>query len=174
MGENGAANRREIMTKHIKGNALDYAGMDGYCMIHICNNKGAFVGGKKAIATQVKARYPKAYDNYIVGKHQLGSVSTNVTSFREDDLSVINLVAQNGYGARWKGVKYFDEEAFEKCLSEIVIHRHAIKDIYKIHTIVVPYLMGADRAGGNWFWILDKIEEKLSEHYQILVVALDE
>lgn len=154
--------------EYIKGNALDWAEKDGYCMIHVCNNKGAFGGGKTALATQVKERFPQAYEKYMYFYEHEGIVCG--TS------SVVNLIAQDGYGARWKGVKYFREDWFESCLSDFLEqYKDSVVDGGNddIHTIVVPYLMGADRAGGDWNWIINKVEKMLLPHFNILVVEFE-
>lgn len=150
--------------EYIKGNAIDWAEKDGYCMIHVCNNKGTFGGGKTALATQVKERFPDVYDKYMTFYHHGGIVCG--TS------SVLNLIAQDGYGARWKGVKYFRGDWFESCLSDFLEQYNDV-GVDDTHTIVAPYLMGADRAGGDWNWIINKVEEILLPHFNILVVEFD-
>lgn len=150
---------------HIKGNALDLAEKDGYCLIHCCNNKGGFGGGKTALATQVKDRFPDVYEIYLNYYMDEGSCCGNPSS-------VINLIAQDGYGARWNGVKYFREDWFESCLSDF-LEQYDDGGVDDIHTIVVPYRMGADRANGDWNWIIDKTKEILGYHFNILVVEYD-
>ncbi len=151
------------MIEYIEGNALDWAEKEGYCMIHVCNNKGGFGGGKTALATQVKERVPEVYQSYLKHYKDEGTACGSLDS-------VVNLIAQDGYGARWKGVKYFKEEWFEKCLSTIRFAAENLDDDQLPHTIVVPYLMGADRAGGDWGWIISKVEEVLGLHFNIMVV----
>ena len=162
-----------MTTKYIKGNALDYAELEGYCMIHVCNNKGVFGGGKTAIATQVKERFPIAYSKYLE-RFEMGRVSADYDSDKSS-MNVINLVAQDGYGARWKGIKYFKEGAFEECLKRITSYPNLVTmtEFCHIHTIVVPYKMGADRAGGDWDWIISKVEKILGKYFNILVVEYD-
>lgn len=156
--------------KQIKGNALDWAEKDGYCLIHVCNNKGGFGGGKTALATQVKERFPEVYEIYLNHYMDEGSCCG-------DPSSVINLIAQDGYGARWKNVKYFRDDWFESALktfvdSRKIIHNNMGED-YVPHTIVVPYLMGCDRAGGNWEEVIQIVEDVLGDYFKILVVEYD-
>lgn len=159
------------MMQHIKGNALDWADKDGYCMIHVCNNKGGFGGGKTAIATQVAERFPYVKEQYM--KHY-----SNEGESCGDLEKVVNLIAQDGYGARWKGVKYFREDWFESSLRYTIdagfnCYTESEQNDHGIHTIVVPYKMGADRAGGDWSWIIAKVEEVLGDNFEILVVEYD-
>ena len=153
---------------HIKGNALDWAEKDGYCMVHVCNNKGGFGGGKTALAAQVKERFPDVYDRYTKFYHH-GGISCGKFD------SVANLIAQDGYGARWKGIKYFKEDWFEMALEDFLYNykdQEQCDDAVTVNTIVVPYKMGSDRANGDWNWIIEKTKEILGEHFNILVVEI--
>lgn len=152
---------------HIIGDALDWAENEGYCMIHVCNNKGAFGGGPTALATQVKERFPEVYESYMDNFRREGSICG-------DSASVVNLIAQDGYGARWKGMKYFREDWFESSIKALADDRRIIEEYLgedsSPNTIVVPYRMGADRAGGDWEWIIEKVREILGPYFNILVV----
>lgn len=152
--------------EYVKGNALDFAELEGHCMIHVCNNKGGFGGGKTALATQVKERFPDVYKSYLKGYVLEGKCCG-------DTRTVVNMIAQDGYGARRKGIKYFKEDWFISCLEHIVYAKENLNDDQMPHTIVVPYMMGADRAGGDWNWIINKVEEILGEHFKILVVKYE-
>lgn len=152
-----------MTVKYVKGDALEYADKEGYCMIHVCNNKGGFGGGKTALATQVKEKFPEVYKKYL-RYYKVGGVACG------DIKTVVNLIAQDGYGARWKGVKYFKEDWFMSALEDLLAG-YGIG--YDPHTIVVPFNMGADRAGGDWEWIINKTEEILGDYYEILVVEFE-
>lgn len=156
-----------MTTKYIEGDALEWASKDGYCMIHVCNSQGKMGSG---IAKQVKEKFPDAYESYLHyhkmpyrGKF-LGSVSTDKT------FSVINMVAQEFYG--YDGKQYISYKHLESCLEFIAAYWKALST-QGIHTIVVPYKMGSDRAGGDWGVVIKMVEEVLGEHFEILVVEWD-
>lgn len=154
-----------MTTKYVKGDALEWASKAGYCMIHVCNAQGKMGSG---IAKQVKERFPEAYKRYIslykdysVDKF-LGWVCTEPT------FSVINMVAQEFYG--YEGKQYISYGHLKKCLTRILNASENLRAHQGIHTIVVPYKMGADRAGGDWEVIIKMVEDVLGEYFEILVV----
>jgi hypothetical protein len=153
--------------KQIKGNALAWAREEDHAMIHVCNNKGGYGGGRTALATQIRKVSQSAYTNYLTHYSQGGTASAS------DCRSFINLIAQDGYGARGKGVKYLREDWLKSSLEAV---RLAYFDNYQKGdptTIVVPHNMGCDRAGGNWKEVIQIVEDVLGDYFKILVVEYD-
>ena len=109
-------------------------------MMHVCNNAGVMGAG---IAAAVKKNYPDAYDAYTsYGLHNaglnLGTISTSKY--------VINLHAQDGYGMRIQKRKYLNYEALYISLTRA--REYCIQN--NITSIGIPYMMGSNRAGGDW------------------------
>jgi len=147
--------------KHIKGDALEWAAKEGYCMIHVCNNKSVMGSG---VAKQVKARFPRAFEAYWYN-YRLGCVS------RDPANNIINLVAQNGYGRVKRHLNY---GALSECLHDfMVLYSNEYQD-EDIHTVVVPYKMGSDRAGGDWEIVLEMVSFILEPVFEILVVEWED
>lgn len=115
-------------------------------IMHVCNCQGVMGSG---IALSIRKKFPPAYEAYK-GFHMrmggsdipLGSISH--ATINGDGKLIINLHAQRFYGG--DGRRYLDYEALYKCLvtASVLVFAEG-------HTrIGVPYLMGCDRAGGDW------------------------
>lgn len=153
--------------KRITGNAIELAKLKDCAMIHVCNNRGGYGGGRTALATQIRKVSPSAYHNYLEHYSDGGSASSS------DCKSYINLIAQDGYGARGKGVKYLREDWLKSSLEAV---RLAYFDNYQEGdptTILVPYNMGCDRAGGDWDTVMEIVEDTLGEYFEIVVVKYE-
>lgn len=145
----------------IKYNAVDYILENDDCMlIHVCNDVGVMGSG---IALEIKNKIPSAYTNYKKGDLILGNVNYS------NNYKVANMIAQNKYNG-YKGVYnrnfcYLDYEALEKCLKKI-------KEESNCSEIVLPYKMGAQRAGGDWNTVLSLVEDILSDKFEIIICKL--
>lgn len=139
------------------GNAVS-ALIDGEidCLLHVCNNKGVMDSG---IALEIKNRIPDAYTAYKYALCELGIVSQGKCNTGG---TVLNMVAQNGYG---KGIRHLNYGALAYCL-ESVSYFPADK------VIGVPYKMGADRAGGDWEIVLELVEYFLKD-FNVVVYKLE-
>lgn len=146
-----------MSTSHVKGNALDWAEKDGYCMLHVCNAQGKMGSG---IAKQVKERFPSAFKRYE-GYHPLGSITWS------DDRKIVNLVAQEFYG--YDNKRYLNYGALAECLSSFINN----SEFHKHPCVVVPFKMGSDRAGGDWEIVLEMVEYLISPVFDILVVEYE-
>jgi hypothetical protein len=109
--------------KYIKGNALDWAEKEGYCMIHVCNAQGKMGSG---IAKQVKERFPAAYKSYDY-HHELGSCSYDYVDF-----NCFNLVAQEFYG--YDGKRYLNYGALASALTCFMDAEFSLQSL-GVHTL---------------------------------------
>lgn len=147
---------------HIKGNALDWAEKDGYCMIHVCNAQGVMGSG---IAKQVKERFPNAYSSYL-GEYILGTATSDASE--DYKMNVINLVAQEYYGHY--GKRYLNYGALACSLSLMMNKYYSLLLNSGVQTIVIPFKMGAFRAGGDWDIVIEMCRFMIGGIFNILVV----
>lgn len=130
-----------MAVKIIKGCLLDaYDRREVQCIAHVCNAQGVMGSG---IAKSIKDRYPEAFLEYKK-KHSIGTVTLS-----EEDFPIFNMVAQEFYG---RGKRQLNYGAMAKCLTEVAQYTRSTE------TIGFPYLMGCDRAGGDWEIVLEMIE----------------
>ena len=123
---------------HVKGNAVDYVlAEENRKLLHVCNNGHVMGSG---IALEIKNRIPEAYTEYMNGSNNLGTI----TECRK----VINMVAQDGYG---KGIRHLNYGALARCLMFAKMRLIPVE-------YVIPYNMGADRAGGGWEIVKEMVE----------------
>lgn len=146
--------------KTIKGNVVT-ARATGEIdfLLHVANCQGKFASG---VAKEIREVFPKAYDAYynkwqIWGKLELGSISRCG--------GVVNLHAQKNYG--YDGNRYLNYGALASCLSK-AYHQIAFLNAGSETTadinIGIPYLMGCDRAGGDWEIVTELVEYYLGDY----------
>jgi O-acetyl-ADP-ribose deacetylase (regulator of RNase III) len=131
--------------RFVIGDLLDHfeAG-DVDAIVHVCNCQGVMGSG---LALQVKSRFPDAYDAYIRSMssteidNRLGTISF---SKHEDKRFIFNLHAQFYYGSGKH--RYLNYEALYKCLCSVASHMK----MYNVNSLGIPYLLGCNRAGGDW------------------------
>ncbi len=141
------------MIKYIHADAIEYAKENGGYILHVCNNKGVMGSG---IAKAIKEACPQAYDNYREYGYKLGTTSWGYT----EDFGVCNMVAQDsyrGYRGDHTNKRYLNYAALTKCLQEVC-------RLPDCSDIIIPFLMGADRAGGDWEVVLELVEGILDNH----------
>lgn len=118
-------------------------------LLHCCNAQGVMGSG---IAKSIKERIPEAYIEY---KHHIKESSlSNVNpmgSFSEGG-NVINMIAQENYGRGKRQVHY---GYLAKALPKIV---RAFSSYDEERTLIVPYKMACDRAGGDWNVVVELLE----------------
>lgn len=102
-------------------------------LLHVVNCQGVMGSG---IALQIKNKVPTAYSDYMYG-HNNGMLNLGTIS---SGGFVVNLAAQDLYGREKRQLNY---GALAQCLSQLV-------NASNQYEMVVPYLMGCDRAGGDW------------------------
>lgn len=146
-----------MIVKNIEGNAVEYVlDHDDALLLHVCNNKAVMGSG---IALEIKNKIPSAYENYMIKSQsesdemkRLGSISFST------DLSVCNMTSQDGFG---EGIRHLHYGALVDCLTDLVF---VINNSHKtISKIVIPYLIGSDRAGGDWETVFELIAHFVSK-----------
>jgi hypothetical protein len=143
------------MIKHFKGDAitaLQQAQLNGNTntyLVHCCNAQGVMGSG---IAKSIKERIPRAYEEYkwhledreLCGVCPMGRISHGD--------NVINLIAQEGYGRGKRQVHY-------GYLAEALHWTATMFGSYEEEcTLIVPYKMCCDRAGGDWDVVVELLE----------------
>ena len=125
-------------------------------ILHICNNKGRWGRGfVLAISnrwTRPELEYRKL-KNYDLGVIQIVKVN--------DDISVVNMIAQDGLGTYKKRVEY---DALRQCLESVndYISKKNKKEKEKI-SIHMPRI-GCGLGGGKWNIVKKIIEEEIGTH----------
>lgn len=117
-------------------------------LAHCCNAQGVMGSG---IALSIKQQFPDAFAAYKASGHELGTISyTN---------EIANLVGQFNYG--YDGQRYMNYGALSNCfilLNEHLLERQEKLDTDEKPTIILPYLMACDRAGGDWATVIELFE----------------
>jgi O-acetyl-ADP-ribose deacetylase (regulator of RNase III) len=128
------------------------------------------------VALSIMTKWPcvkKAYSNWhnvgesiISGAFELGNVQFVKVA---NGITVANMIAQHDIITNTKGIMPLRYEELEKCLLKV-----AKKAKEYNATIHIPYLMGADRAGGDWSIIeemirkeFDRIEVRIYKYKRI-------
>lgn len=142
----------------VRGNAIDLAlDKPNVTLMHVVNCQGVMGSG---VAKEVKDRIPEAYEVYRLAyvKRDLRLGSISFTSYT----NVVNLAAQDQYGGRQRHLNY---GALSDCLCAAA-HLPAFTSRDK-DTVVVPYKMGSDRAGGSWEVVSEMLEYFFPDFYLI-------
>lgn len=137
------------------GDALEPRGEARYLIAHIVNDKTANWGA--GFGRAVRERYPMAQVEFrrwvALDRSNLNLGNVHVSSISED-LSLVHMIAQHGYGESTKPRLQYD--ALVKCLRKV-------KDIAKEqHASVHMPRIGTGYAGGNWSYILELVDEYLA------------
>ncbi len=141
------------MSKIVQGDVLDaLENGDVDTVLHVVNCQGVMGSG---IALQIKKRFPEAYEKYKQVELYQG-LTLGGTSGNDD---IVNLHAQDYYG---RGKRHLNYGALAQCLSKV----KAIK------TIGIPYLIGCDRAGGDWEVVKEMIDFILKD-YEVIYYKLN-
>lgn len=115
---------------------------------HCCNAQGKMNSG---IAKSIRERYPHAYNRYISFYNQcgldVGDIIGASIGWESDRKIIFNLIGQEYYG--YDGKKYLSDEGFKKCLALMSLR------VKSSDTIGFPYLMGCDRAGGDFNIVME-------------------
>jgi O-acetyl-ADP-ribose deacetylase (regulator of RNase III) len=119
---------------------------------HCANMQNTFGGG---IAKSIREQFPEAYEAdtkwFNTPPDQRLSLSVAVTL---EDSFIFNLYGQVNYGREKRQLHY---GLFAQALSDMR------KMLVAGDTVGFPYLMGCDRAGGNWEVVMELIETFLSD-----------
>jgi len=141
-------------TKYLHGSVLEPRGTGPRIIAHIVNDKTPNWGAGFPVA--LKRKWPEAQKDFrewvLSDRKRLSLGATRVTRI-SNDLAVVHMVAQHGYGPSKKPrVRY---AALKHCLDELA--SIALKEAATIH---MP-MIGSGQAGGNWEIIADLIDEAL-------------
>lgn len=147
----------------LPGNAVEkFMAEENSALLHVCNCQGVMGSG---IAREIKEKIPDAFENY---KHfestyglRLGTISYAHFSHGQ---TVFNLHAQEYYGT--DGLRYLNYEAFWQCLEKV--RDYLLMDT---ETVIVPFNIGCDRAGGNWAVVSTMIQQ-VFKNYNIIAYKL--
>ena len=143
------------------GNVLD---IDEGIIIHGCNSLGVMGSG---IASQIKTRFPQAYEIYkqahLDGKLFMGSFT--LVAVNDDPLKIIvNAVTQKNVG-HGKQVSY---DAIESCFLGV---NKLMKDLGLKIPLCFP-MIGAGLGGGNWRIIAEIIDSSVSNDFEKILYLL--
>ena len=153
------------MIIHVKGDVFD-AGYD--VVLHQANTRATMGSG---IAYSIKNEFPSVYQadkefKIPVGRGRLGSFSYATVPKRhapEETFQIFNLYGQDN----WTGASVLTEyDAFSKALHGIFTYLKNTYLNYKEFRVAVPYLIGCDRAGGDWNKVSNLLEE-VSHKFEI-------
>lgn len=151
--KNGKTIKASSIT-YLRGDALEPRGPGKRIIAQIVNDKTPNWGA--GFARAVRNRYPsvqKDFREWTVrsrSEFSLGHIHTSVVS---DELYVVNMVAQHGYGESVRPrIRY---AALRDCLSQL--EEVALGEGATVH---MPRV-GTGYAGGNWSYILELIDEML-------------
>lgn len=143
-----------IRIKFLKGDATQPRGTGKHIIAHVVNDKTPNWGA--GFAKYVKKKWPYVQRDFQewAGAHRenlsLGKVHLSKIS---DDISIMHMIAQHGYGPSQKPrIRY---AALRTCLDKLA----EIAGKQRV-TVDMPRI-GAGQAGGNWYVIQELIDEAL-------------
>lgn len=130
--------------KIINGNLIDII-KNGKCdvALHVVNCKHTMGSG---VALALKNEFPVVYEADLKTRkgdfNKLGTNSIAELDIRPsiDYTIVVNMYAQYNFGGDQRNLDY---TAFEMCIKKVA-------NQFSDQIIAYPYLMGCDRAGGDW------------------------
>ena len=139
------------MIEYLDGDLLDaFDKGDVNTVLHVTNCQKKMGSG---IALQIKKRYPEAYTAYLSDEGEvLGGVTESCEIGAFGDKTVFNLSAQRFYGRGRH--RYLNYGALADCFKQVAGKMCDQDPI----VIGIPYLMGCDRAGGDWEIVLEVVE----------------
>ncbi|MCY4221151.1 MAG: ImmA/IrrE family metallo-endopeptidase [Thiotrichales bacterium] len=152
-----------------QGDAANFTNQSDTAIVHVVNDK-AQNWGPYGFPGVLRQRYPDAYSSYASWKKKnpkiaiLGAV--HMTSVQGDNLYVVSLVAQKGYGKSPRTrIRY---EALDEALCKA---GNTLLDA-GVQVVQMPRI-GAGQAGGNWGIIEGLIQERLvSTGIEVRVIDL--
>lgn len=148
--------------KHLKCNAVDYVLDNSNCiLIHVCNDVGHMNSG---IAKEVRERIPEAFNSYS----ELFKNNTNPIGVISYKNNVVNMVCQHKYygcDGVYEHKKFINYGALSDCLSQVAL----ICESNNINTVCLPYKMGANRAGGDWYVVLELVQYYLGSVVDLVI-----
>lgn len=105
----------------------------------------------RGLAKQIKDKYPNVFEKYSVYCKQKNVLGTVLYVYIGNNQYIANLFGQEFYGTNSKQTDY---NALEKCFNQIA------KDAkQKKLSVVIPYKIGCNLAGGDWNIVFSLIEK---------------
>ena len=145
---------KALSVMSLRGSALEPRGTGPQIIGHIVNDKTPNWGA--GFARAVRNKYPSVQKDFREwgitnpDKFSLGNTKTSMVS---DELCIVNMIAQHGYGESVKPrIRY---AALRDCLHQL--KKTALSKGASVH---MPRI-GTGYAGGNWSYILELIDEIL-------------
>lgn len=134
-------------------------------IVHQVNCQGKMNSG---IAKQIREKWPRVYDEYmhltlngLVRPNLLGSVQVVGVG----DKFVANLFGQEYYG--YDGQRYTSYDAVYEGLKYIKEKAQALS-----LSVALPYNIGCDRGGADWF-IVDAMIQRIFADYEVHLYKLE-
>ena len=151
------------VVKYVKGDLFTQIREPSYHYIipHIVNDIGAWGSG---FVVPLGNYYPEVKERYL-SDYELGWIKLGKTDFiyvPKGQITVANMCAQTGIGKTKKPIRY---EALVSCMRTVVSHIKMDDRLNEqmncptLPTKIIAPKFGSDRAGGNW----DFIEELINE-----------
>lgn len=130
--------------------SMDITTVERGIIAHVCNNKRVMGAG---VAKALYTKWPIVRNTYMVCSQELGTCSPAVI---HDDLIVVNMIAQDGYGR--DGKCYLQYHDLRQCLKQVAFwsDRHGIP-------VYVPFNMGCGLAGGRWEFVTQILEAEIPD-----------
>lgn len=144
-------------------------GVTSNYIIHCCNAIGGFGSG---VAHALLTKWPEVREHYLnhykLNKDNklLGSIDP---VFVGKGLTVVKMIGQQGIGPEPDGKPPIRYDALREAVGRVCEFAKSYGDGFAIH---VPYLMGCDRALGEWNVVENILEEELAAK-DIQVVVYD-
>lgn len=138
----------------IKGNALSPAGTDSKLLVQLVNDQAQIWGG--GFAKQVRVKWPRAqreFRNWSLNRDSLRLGNIHAVPV-ENDLTLVSVVAQHGFGKSLKGPRIRYDALFHSLTKVTELARHENASVH------MPRI-GAGEAGGAWTVIEGIIRETL-------------
>jgi O-acetyl-ADP-ribose deacetylase (regulator of RNase III) len=153
-----------------KCNAIDYV-LDHHrtALIHVCNDVGHMNSG---IAKEIRERIPSTYSDYK-SVFILKNTYNPLGQVAYSDKKVFSMICQHGYYGQngvYEDKKYINYGALADCLIQVA----EIADNNDINTIVLPMNMGSDRAGGEWYDVLEMVKYFLANRFDLVICEYGE
>lgn len=151
-------------------------------LLHCCNMQNNF---GKGIAKDIKELYPIAYaadtEWFNLNKSQLDDkmpyLGRHVRIYKDCSIGYVkNKAIVNLYGQMFYGHKgnFYNEKGRQLNYGYLALALKCLSDAITPKTnIGIPYLMGCDKAGGDWSVVEDLISTILSGHNVIIYDKFD-
>jgi O-acetyl-ADP-ribose deacetylase (regulator of RNase III) len=149
--------------RYINGDVREPIGFGHKLICHCVNDKKVMGAG---VALALLKKWPQVRNEYIKwskkDNFQLGNIQTVKA---ENDIVVVNMIAQHNIVFNENGIPPVRYEALSKCLQKVA--RLAIKYNASVH---LPYLLCCGLAGGDWKIVEPLLIKELCENNVEVVI----